>query len=118
VVCTLLNVALVPRYGGLGAAITQSLSFAFMSVGILATAQIKCPISLDWSRLAIVVAMILAAGLVMIHPWHATAPISLLLKLPFGLVVAAISVWITAPDWCARGIGYLCRKELADFRRG
>jgi O-antigen/teichoic acid export membrane protein len=111
VVCTLLNVALVPRYGGVGAAITQSLSFAFMCVAILTTAQINCPISLDWSRLAIVIAMILAAGLVMIHPWHATAPMSLLMKLPFGIVVAAISVWITAPDWYARGIGYLLRRE-------
>jgi O-antigen/teichoic acid export membrane protein len=115
VVCTLFNVALMPRYGGLGAAITQSIGFAFMSIGILSTAQTKFPLCLGWSRLAINIAMILAAGLVMIHPWHATPPISLLMKLPFGIVVAAVSVWITAPDWCARGIGYLCRKELADF---
>jgi O-antigen/teichoic acid export membrane protein len=116
VVCTLLNVALVPRYGGLGAAITQSIGFAVMSIGILSTAQTKFPLCLSWIRLAINIAMILAAGLVMIHPWHAAPPISLLMKLPFGIVVAAVSVWITAPDWCARGIGYLCRKELADFR--
>lgn len=118
VVCTLLNIALVPRYGGLGAAITQSIGFAFMSIGILSTAQTKFPLCLGWSRLAINIAMILAVGLVMIHPWHATAPMSLLVKLPFGIVVAAISVWIMAPDWCAQAIGYLCRKELADFRRG
>jgi O-antigen/teichoic acid export membrane protein len=116
VVCTLLNMALVPRYGGLGAAITQSIGFAVMSIGILSTAQTRFPLCLSWIRLAINIAMILAAGLVMIHPWHATPPISLLMKLPFGIVVAAVSVWITAPDWCARGIGYLCRKELADFR--
>ena len=118
VVCTLLNVALVPRYGGVGAAITQSIGFAFMSIGILSTAQTKFPLCLGWSRLAINIAMILAAGLVMIHPWHATALMSLLMKLPFGIVVAAISVWITAPDWCAQAMEYLCRKELADFRRG
>jgi O-antigen/teichoic acid export membrane protein len=118
VVCTLFNVALVPRYGGVGAAITQSIGFAFMSIGIFSTAQIKLPLCLGWSRLAINMAMILAAALVMIPPWHATAPISLLMKLPVGIVVAAISVWITAPDWCARTIEYLYRKELADFRRG
>src|SRR4030095_6822873 len=116
VVCTLLNVALVARYGGLGARMTQSIGFAVMSIGILSTAQTRFPLCLSWIRLAINIAMILAAGLVMIHPWHATPPISLLMKLPFGIVVVAVSVWITAPDWCARGIGYLCRKELADFR--
>jgi O-antigen/teichoic acid export membrane protein len=118
VVCAVLNIALVPRYGGVGAAITQSVGFAFMSIGILATAQTKYPLELGWSRLAIVVAIILTAGLFMIPPWHVTAPISLLMKLPFGIVVAAISVWITAQDWCARAIESLCRKELADFRRG
>jgi O-antigen/teichoic acid export membrane protein len=111
VVCSLLNIALVPRYGGLGAAITQSIGFAFMSIGIFSTAQTKFSLCLDWSRLAIVVAIILTAGLFMIPPWHATAPIiSLLMKLPFGIVVAAISVWITAPDWCARAIEYLLRE--------
>lgn len=118
VVCSLLNIALVPRYSGLGAAITQSIGFALMSVGILSTAQTKFPLCLSWSRLGINMALILAAGVVMIQPWHATATISLLMKLPFGIVVAAISVWITAPDWCARAIEYLCRKELAAFRRG
>jgi O-antigen/teichoic acid export membrane protein len=118
VVCTLFNVAMVPRYGGVGAAITQSISFAFMSIGILSTAQTKYPLYLGWNRLAINMAIILTAGLFMIPPWHATALISLLMKLPFGIVVAAISVWITAPDWCAQAIGYLCGKELADFRRG
>ena len=113
VVCTVLNVALVPRYGGLGAAITQSIGFAFMSIGIFSTAQTKFPVCLGWSRLAINIAMILAASLVMIHPWHATAPISLLMKLPFGIVVAAISIWIAAPDWFARGIEYLRQRETA-----
>jgi O-antigen/teichoic acid export membrane protein len=113
VVCALLNMALVPRYGGLGAAITQSIGFAFMSVGIFSTAQTKFPLTLGWSRLAINIAIIFAAGLVMIHPWHATAPMSLLMKLPFGIVVAAVSLWITAPDWYARGIGYLYRNEPA-----
>jgi O-antigen/teichoic acid export membrane protein len=112
VVCTLLNMALVPRYGGLGAAVTQSVAFAFISIGILLTAQTKFPVCLSWSRLAITIALILPAGLFMSRPWHATALISLLMKLPFGTVVAAISVWLTAPNWFARGIGFLRRIEM------
>ena len=54
-VCALLNLALAPRYSGLGAAIAQS-------------------VSLDWSRLAMAMATILAAGLFLAPPWHVTAP--------------------------------------------
>ena len=50
-VCALLNLGLVPRYSGLGAAISQSVSFAFISLGILAISQAKYRIQLDWSQL-------------------------------------------------------------------
>jgi O-antigen/teichoic acid export membrane protein len=109
VVCILLNLALVPRYGGLGAAITQSMGFAFMSLGILSTAQIKFPICLGWSRLTINLALISVAGIVMSRPWHATALISLLMKLPFGTAVALVVALLTAPDWCTKGLQHLRR---------
>ena len=112
--CTLLNSALVPRYSGLGAAITQSISFAVISIGILCTSQAKYRIQLDWSRLAPAMATTLAAGLFLAPPWHGTAPLSLLMKLPFGIAVAFITSWVVAPDWCARGIEYLRRRGMAD----
>lgn len=104
---TLLNLALVPRYGGLGAAITQSASFAVISIGILCTSQTKYRIQLGWNRLATVTAIILFAGLFLAQPWHVIAPLSLLMKLPFGIAVASMTVWVIAPDWCARGIKHL-----------
>jgi O-antigen/teichoic acid export membrane protein len=103
-VCTLLNLALVPRYSGVGAAITQSVSFAFISLGILATSQAKYRIRLGWGRLATVMAIILVAGLFLAPPWHATAPFSLLIKLPVGIVMAIIVSWIAAPDWSVGAI--------------
>ena len=106
-VCTVLNFALVSRYGGVGAAITQSISFAFISLGILATSQTKYRMQLGWGRLAPVMAIILVAGLFLAPPWHGTAPFSLLLKLPIGIAVASITAWVVAPDWCARGVTYL-----------
>jgi O-antigen/teichoic acid export membrane protein len=109
--CTLLNFALVPRYSGLGAAIAQSASFAVISIGILCTSQAKYRIKLDWSRLATPMATILAAGLILAPPWHATAPLSLLMKLPFGIAVASMTAWVIAPDWCARGIKYVSKTQ-------
>ena len=112
-VCTLLNLALVPRYGGVGAAVTQTASFAFISVGILATSQAKFRLHLDWSRLAAAVLIILPAGVFLAPSWHGTAPVSLLMKLPIGIAVAVIVVWLIAPDWCIKGIGYLRRWTVA-----
>ena len=106
--CTLLNFVQVPHYSGLGAAITQTASFAVISIGILRTSQAKYRIQLDWSRLATVMARILVAGLFApAPPWHVTAPLSLLMKLPFGIAVASMTTWVFAPDWCARGIKYV-----------
>ena len=111
--CTLLNFALVPRYGGLGAAITQTASFAVISIGILHTSQTKYRMQLGWSRLVTVMAIILAAGLCLAPSWHATAPLSLLMKLPFGIAVASMIAWVIAPDWCARGIEYVTKTRPA-----
>lgn len=107
--CLLLNLVLVPRYSGFGAAISQSASFAVISIGIFCTSQAKYRIQLDWSRLAAVMFIILVAGLFLAPPWHAIAPFSILMKLPFGIAVASMTAWVIAPDWCARGV-YFVRK--------
>jgi O-antigen/teichoic acid export membrane protein len=107
VVSALLNLTLVPILGGLGAAITQSMSFALISFGVLATSQSMFPVHLSWSRLAIILAIIVAAGVLMIPPWHGSALFSLLMKLPIGIVVAAITAWVVVPEWCVRGINCL-----------
>jgi O-antigen/teichoic acid export membrane protein len=111
-VCILLNLALVPKYGGVGAAVTQSVSFAFIALGILATAQAKFHVQLDWSRLAATMLVVLAGGVFLARPWHATAPFSLLLKLPIGIALAVIVAWLMAPDWCVKGINYVRRGTL------
>lgn len=112
-VSALLNLVLVPRYGGIGAAVTQSASFAFVAIGIMATSQVKYRLQLDWDRLVVVMTMILVAGLFMASPWHVTVPFSLLMKLPAGIALASIAAWVIAPDWCGRGTQYLRRTGMA-----
>jgi O-antigen/teichoic acid export membrane protein len=106
----LLNLALVPTYGGVGAAIAQCVSFAFIALGILAHAQTKFRVQLDWTRLIVTLLFVLAAGVLMARPWHGTAPISLLMKFPVGIGVAVIVAWVAAPDWCMTGADYLRRR--------
>ena len=99
VVCTMLNYTLVPIYAGLGAAITQSASFAFICIGILATSQIKYRLQFDWGHLSVVMMIIVVSGFFLAHSWFEIASISLLLKIPFGFIVAVIVFWLMAPDW-------------------
>jgi O-antigen/teichoic acid export membrane protein len=107
VVCTLLNIVMVPRWGGLGASMAQSASFAFIAFGILAISQAKYPIQLAWWRLALVMTTILITGLFLAPRWHVVPAVSLLMKFPIEIAVASFSAWVTAPDWCARGIKYI-----------
>jgi O-antigen/teichoic acid export membrane protein len=109
-VCALLNLTLVPKLGGIGAAITQSISFAFISLGILITSQTMFRVHLDWGRLAMVLTIVMAAGVLMAQPWRQSAAFSLMLKMPVGLTVAALVAWMMAADWCVKGIEYLRRR--------
>ncbi len=104
-----LNAVLVPRFGAIGAAITQSTSFALIALGILATSQRLFRLELSWGRLITVLAVVLIAGRFMASPWHAASMLSLLTKLPVGLAVAAVASWAIAPDWVARGVALLRR---------
>jgi O-antigen/teichoic acid export membrane protein len=109
-ICVLLNLVLVPKYGGKGAAMTQSLSFAFISLGILATSQTMFRIALDWTRLAPTLMIVLLAGVLLAPSWSQIPFVSLLLKLPIGLAVSVIGAWLIAPDWCSKATAYLQRR--------
>ncbi|MEO8216237.1 MAG: lipopolysaccharide biosynthesis protein, partial [Acidobacteriota bacterium] len=114
-VCVALNLALVPRLGGIGAAITQSISFAFVAFAILTTSQIKYRLELTWLRLAAVMAIVLGAALVMVPPWSSIPPLSIVIKFPVGVAVSALVAWVIAPDWWRRGVE-LVRLRTFDWR--
>ena len=113
VVCIVLNLILVPYYGGLGAAITQTLSFALISLAIVATAWFLIRFRLELARLAAALTVIAAFGVLLIPAWHADALMSLAMKLPVGIVACLVTARLIAPDWCVEGIDALRRIALS-----
>jgi O-antigen/teichoic acid export membrane protein len=86
--CIGLNFLLVPAWGIFGAAVTQAICFAIIAGGVAVGARRAYPLALNAWRLAMLLTGVLAAGIAMSLPWWTAPIVSLLLKLPAGLVVA------------------------------
>lgn len=104
VLCVLLNLLLIPALGGLGAAITQAATFAFVAGGILGTSQRIYAMQLEWKASLRAAALVVILGVVMAPPWHPQPVVSLLLKLPVGIVATLLVGRLVANDWLQRGI--------------
>jgi O-antigen/teichoic acid export membrane protein len=99
VVC---NALLVRRLGPMGASLAACIGFAVIAVGMTWSAQSRLYLPIPWRRFSAAVAVSLASGMSMHYPWSPSPLVSLLIKFPAGLAVAAVLMWIVAPDW-ARG---------------
>lgn len=107
VVCVLLNIVLIPRFGGLGAAITQAVTFAVAGGGILVTSQRIYAMQLEWGPFIRSAVLVILLGVVMEPSWHAQPIVSLLLKLPVGIAATLVIARLVANDWLQRGISDL-----------
>lgn len=111
--CLLLNLALVRRFGAIGAALSQCLSFAAIALGILVTAQRRFPMRLSARPLLVGLVLIVLAGVFLTRPWHETAYWSLLMKLPAGMTVALVVLLLVEPDWRVRALHYMRQRAIA-----
>lgn len=105
VFCILLNLVLVPWLGMLGAALTQTFSFALIAGGIVLGAQKIYPLQLNGRRLGLVLAGVLVTGISMFPAWGSTPTLSLLLKLPVGALAVVAVFRLIAPEvllWASR----------------
>jgi O-antigen/teichoic acid export membrane protein len=100
-----MNLALVPRFGAIAAAVANCVSFAVIAAGVLYTSERRLPLSIDWRVLAPSCAVLAAAGLAGAPAWSASPLASLGLKLPVGVLVTVLTLRLVAPDWFARGVG-------------
>lgn len=98
VICVMLNFILVPSFGRLGAAMTQTISFGVIAFGIVIGAQKFYPLQVIWSRLMVILTGTVMMGIVMSPAWANSPVLSLLLKLPVGTLAVVIAARIVAPE--------------------
>jgi O-antigen/teichoic acid export membrane protein len=98
-----LNSWLVPRHGAMGAALTQAISF-FLVMALVWKAVLRFePLPLLWGRLLVGLVLAVLIAIAMQLPWQANPWFSLALKLPVGLVFAALCLVIVVPRTSAIG---------------
>jgi O-antigen/teichoic acid export membrane protein len=117
IVSLIMNAALVPRYGGQGAAIVQCATFAAISGGMYALAQRYLHLDIDWGRLTTTIAVIVMIGALMSRPWHPSPYVSAVMKAPLGMLAATFVFWFIAPDWFAQVHHHLLAR-MRDPNRG
>ena len=98
VLSLLLNIILIPKLGILGAAISQTTSFLVIAVGMVMGAQNIYPLQLNWPRLGCVLAGSCFMAVIMFPAWASMPAISLLLKLPIGVVTTFVVLKFIAPE--------------------
>ena len=98
VISIVLNLALVPRWGSLGAAWTQCLSFALVMVLVWVAVLRLDPIRLHVAPLALSALLAAGAALLMHVPWSPTPLLSLLLKFPVGVGIALALAALLVPS--------------------
>jgi len=93
----LMNAWLVPGFGVLGAAITQAVSFLLAMILIWTAVLIFEPIRLHWIKLISGITFSFILALLMQSTWSDAPWYSLALKLPVGLLYAALCLYVVAP---------------------
>lgn len=99
-----LNAWLVPRHGMLGAAVVQAFSFLLVMVLVWVAALRFDSLRLQWLRLAVGFVVAVVAGMAMHAAWAGAPWLSLLLKVPVGLLFAAVCMGVVAPG--VLGVGW------------
>jgi O-antigen/teichoic acid export membrane protein len=105
-ICCVLNSLLIPIYSGLGAAITQNVSFAFIGIGVFATSVKIFELDIAWTPLVLALGITFFSGIMMAGAWNQVSLLSLLLKLPIGIAISAVAVRVAAPGLLSKATDY------------
>ena len=97
-ICFILNLILIPQLGITGAAISQAVSFAFVAIGLMAGSSRFYSMDIRWSRLIIFGAVSVLSAFAMAPAWSSLPLVSLLMKIPVGLLVFLLGVRLFMPN--------------------
>jgi len=95
IICVIFNFKLIPIFGITGAAISQMLAMFFIAFGLFWTAQRFLPLKLNFSKILLVILIIILIGICMYPPWSDNPLYSLLFKFPVGVFFTLIVVFFT-----------------------
>jgi len=87
-VCIGLNLLLIPSFGRVGAAVTQTCAFGLVAIGVWISAQRGLPLAIRYGRLGACLAALVFAAAYMHPPWSSVPMYSLAVKLPAGMALA------------------------------
>lgn len=93
-----LNLWLVPTHGAAGAAMVQAISFLFVMLLVWISVLRFEPLALRWSRLAAACSIAAISATLMQFAWFDRPWLSLVAKLPIGLLFASGCLWLIAPN--------------------
>jgi O-antigen/teichoic acid export membrane protein len=106
------NFALIPRFGALGAAISQCLSFAVVAVCLMVLGNRLMPLPIQVAKLMPALVVAAVAGWALHQPLATSPLLDIVIKLPLVAGLAAIMIAPIAPEWLRWVIG------LAPVARG
>ena len=98
VLCLILNILLIPPFGGLGAAIAQMLTYVSLSLVVLISGQSFFSIPLRWGRLTLALLLGLTGlfGLTLIT--ISSPMVELMLDLIISVGLGFLLVWLVSPS--------------------
>jgi O-antigen/teichoic acid export membrane protein len=108
----LINITAIPRWGAIGAAVSNCSSYAFVAIAIMTISQRRVALDIPWRLLITTSLVVFVMGGVMSVPWNSSPIISMAYKLPVGIIAAAAIVRVMAPDWFARITAKLTRRTF------
>lgn len=91
--CFVSNAVLIPKFGMLGAALSQLCGFFIIALGLLVKARQQHLLELNWLRLSSNLVAIIVPTLFMFQSWSESPLHSLLMKFPFCATVAVFIGW-------------------------
>jgi O-antigen/teichoic acid export membrane protein len=103
----ILNCLCVPRWGPLGAAVVQCVSYAIIACGVMTVSQTRFLLDIPWRRLVGGALLTVGLGVVLSSPWDPSPLFSILLKCPVGLIACLCVMTLVMPDWVGRGLAIL-----------
>lgn len=112
IVNLLINVATIPRWGAIGAAVSNCVSYAFAAIATMTISQRRVALDIPWKPLVTTSLVVFFVGGLMSVPWNISPILSIFFKLPVGIIIAAAVVRVIAPDWFARIPATLKRRTL------